>query len=45
MGAERPTGVNSPNILHSNVTYAAEIRARQLNSRSRLNINAAIDTM
>lgn len=45
MGAERPTGVNSPNILHSNVTYAAEIRVRQLNSKSRLNINAAIDTM
>lgn len=45
MGAERPTGVNSPNILHSNATYAAELYAKQMNSQSRLAINAAQDKM
>ena len=45
MGAERPTGPNSPNILHSNATYAAEIYAKQMNSQSRLAINAAQDKM
>lgn len=45
MGAERPVGANSPNILHSNATYAAEIYAKQMNSQSRLAINAAQDKM
>ena len=45
MGADRPTGANSPNILHSNATYAGEIYVKQLNSNSRLAINAAVDKM
>lgn len=45
MGAERPVGANSPNILHSNATYPAEIYAKQMNSQSRLAINAAQDKM
>lgn len=45
MGAERPVGANSPNILHSNATYAAELYVKQLNSQSRLAINAAVDKM
>lgn len=45
MGAQRPVGANSPNILHSNATYAAEIYAKQMNSQSRLAINAAQDKM
>ena len=45
MGAQRPNGPNSPNILRSNATYAAEIYLKSLNSRSRVAINAAVDRM
>lgn len=45
MGATRPVGANSPNILHSNATYAGEIYVKQMNSQSRLAINAAQDKM
>jgi hypothetical protein len=45
MGATRPTGANSPNIFHSNATYAGELYVKQLNSQSRLAINAAVDKM
>jgi hypothetical protein len=45
MGAQRPNGPNSPNILRSNATYAEQIYVRSLNSRSRVAINAAVDRM
>ena len=45
MGAQRPTGPNSPNILRSNATYSEAIYVKSLNSRSRVAINAAVDRM
>lgn len=45
MGASRPNGANSPNILRSNANYAAEIYTKSINSRSRVAINAAVDRM
>jgi hypothetical protein len=45
MGAQRPNGPNSPNILRSNATYAEQIYVKSLNSRSRVAINAAVDRM
>lgn len=45
LGATRPVGANSPNIFHSNATYAGELYVKQLNSQSRLAINAAVDKM
>ena len=45
MGAQRPNGPNSPNILRSNVTYSEAIYVKSLNSRSRVAINAAVDRM
>jgi hypothetical protein len=45
MGAQRPNGPNSPNILRSNANYPEQIYTRQINSRSRVAINAAVDRM
>ena len=45
MGAQRPNGANSPNILRSNANYPEEIYTRSINSRSRVAINAAVDRM
>jgi hypothetical protein len=45
MGAQRPNGAKSPNILRSNANYAGEIYLKSLNSRSRVAINAAVDRM
>ena len=45
MGAQRPNGANSPNILRSNANYPEQIYTRQINSRSRVAINAAVDRM
>lgn len=45
MGAQRPNGANSPNILRSNANYPAEIYTKAINSRSRVAINAAVDKM
>ena len=45
MGAQRPNGPHSPNILRSNATYAEAIYVKSLNSRSRVAINAAVDRM
>lgn len=45
MGATRPVSVNSPNILHSNADYPAQIYAKSIASRSRLAINATQDKM
>ena len=45
MGAQRPNGPNSPNILRSNATYSEAIYVKSLNSRSRVAINAAVDRM
>lgn len=45
MGAQRPNGPNSPNILRSNANYPLEIYTKSINSRSRVAINAAVDRM
>jgi len=45
MGAKRPVGIFSPNILHSNATYQSTLTSAQLNSGSRLAINSAADKM
>jgi hypothetical protein len=45
MGAQRPNGANSPNILRSNANYPEQIYTRSINSRSRVAINAAVDRM
>lgn len=45
MGATRPNGPNSPNILRSNANYPEAIYTKSINSRSRVAINAAVDRM
>ena len=45
MGSTRPVGTSSPNILHSNADYTAEITLKTLNSGSRLAVNANTDKM
>ena len=45
MGPTRPNGTTSPNILHSNANYPAEISLKILNSNSRLAVNANTDKM
>jgi len=45
MGSTRPVGTSSPNILHSNADYTAEITLKTLNSGSRLAVNANTDSM
>lgn len=45
MGAQRPNGANSPNILRSNADYGPTIYTKSINSRSRVAINAAVDKM
>lgn len=45
MGPTRPTGTTSPNILHSNADYVAEISLKSINSGSRLAVNANTDKM
>lgn len=45
MGPTRPTGTTSPNILHSNANYQAEISFKSINSGSRLAVNANTDKM
>lgn len=45
MGAQRPNGPNSPNILRSNANYPEAIYTKSINSRSRVAINAAVDRM
>ena len=45
MGTTRPIGTSSPNILHSNADYVAEITLKTLNSGSRLAVNANTDKM
>lgn len=45
MGPTRPTGSTSPNILHSNANYPAEIAFKIVNSGSRLAKNADTDKM
>lgn len=45
MGSTRPVGTSSPNILHSNADYKAEISTKILNSGSRLAVNANTDKM
>jgi hypothetical protein len=45
MGAQRPNGANSPNVLRSNADYPGEIYTKAINSRSRVAINAAVDKM
>ena len=45
MGAQRPNGPNSPNILRSNASYPEQVYTKQLNSGSRVAINAAVDRM
>ncbi len=45
MGNTRPTGINSPNILHTNATYPSQIAAATILSGSRLAVNANTDKM
>lgn len=45
MGAQRPNGVNSPNLLHSNADYPEIINAKIRASGSRLALNAQADKM
>ena len=45
MGNARPTGINSPNILHTNATYPSQIAAATILSGSRLAVNANTDKM
>lgn len=45
MAKTRPVGLFSPNILRSNVDYQQTLTNNQLNSGSRLSVNAAVDKM
>lgn len=45
MGSTRPVSKTSPNILHSNANYTAEISLKSINSGSRLAVNANTDKM
>lgn len=45
MGVQRPNGVNSPNLLHSNADYPEIINAKIRVSGSRLALNAQADRM
>lgn len=45
MAKTRPTGLYSPNILRSNANYQQTLTNNQLNSGSRLSVNAAVDRM
>ena len=45
MAKTRPNGLFSPNILRSNANYQQTLTNNQLNSGSRLSVNAAVDKM
>jgi hypothetical protein len=45
LGETRPTGINSPNILHTNADYPQQIYNASIASGSRLAINAINDKM
>ena len=45
MAMTRPNGLFSPNILRSNANYQQTLTNNQLNSGSRLSVNAAVDKM
>ena len=45
LGETRPTGINSPNILHTNATYPQQIYYASVLSGSRLALNAINDKM